>query len=117
MTQEPAEHLDTASPLSLELGGVDQDPVLTMTGEIDVATSPLLRAELTALLARDARRVTIDLAGVSFIDSSGLGVLVGALKRIREVNDDGAIRIVNPQPAVRKVFDITGLDALFDITD
>ena len=86
-----------------------------MRGEIDVATSPQLRNELTDA-HRTRRRPTsrIEFDGVSFVDSSGLGVLVGAYKRLRE-GRPGTIRIVGAQPSVRKVFEITGLEsALLD---
>ena len=54
--------------------------------------------------------VTLDFADVSFVDSSGLGVLVGTYKRLRE-EEEGSVRIVGAQPSVRKVFEITGLEA------
>jgi hypothetical protein len=54
--------------------------------------------------------VVVDLSRVSFIDSSGLGVLVGALKRVRE---RGALSLVCPEPRVRRVFEITGLTQVF----
>jgi anti-sigma B factor antagonist len=107
----------TVTPLTLERAGTDRDPVIIAAGEIDVATSPQLRAELLSVLAHQPATVTVDFADVSFIDSSGLGVLVGALKRVRETGGDAALRVVHPQDAVRKVFDITGLDGLFDLRD
>lgn len=86
-------------------------PVLVARGEIDVYTSPDFRRELAALVAGDAKRVVVDLAAVDFIDSSGLGVLVGALKRLRE--RDGSIVLRGMTPSTKKVFDITGLTNLF----
>ena len=59
-------------------------PVVVVKGEVDVATSPQLRNELNALIARGARSITIEFGEVSFVDSSGLGVLVGTYKRLRE---------------------------------
>ena len=115
--QEPDSREGAATPLLLELRVDDDDPVLVADGEIDVATSPLLRAELAALLARKPDRVTLDFAEVSFIDSSGLGVLVGALKRVRERDAAERIRILHAQGPVRKVFEITGLDGLFELRD
>jgi anti-sigma B factor antagonist len=85
-------------------------PVVVVRGEIDVATSPQLRNELNAHIARGARVITLDFGAVSFVDSSGLGVLVGTYKRLRE-EEHGSIRIVNSQASVRKVFEITGLQA------
>src|SRR5262249_34841300 len=68
---------------NLMLRRVDGDErILEVAGEIDVATSPALRSELSDLLGDAPPRVTLDFAQVSFIDSSGLGVLVGALKRL-----------------------------------
>ena len=61
-----------------------------------------------------ATRLRIDLAEVGFIDSAGLGVLIGVLKRIREVG--GEIELVHVQPAPRKVIEITGLDELFSLS-
>jgi anti-sigma B factor antagonist len=100
------------TPLDIERGGTTAHPVVTVRGEIDVATSPRLRTELSALLGRGATEITLDFSGVTFVDSSGLGVLVGALKRLRDgggTDDARALRIVGVQPAVRKVFEITGL--------
>ena len=100
------------TPLELERSGTATHPIVVARGEIDVATSPRLRTELSALLGRGATMITLDFAGVSFIDSSGLGVLVGALKRLREGEDESAsICIVGAQDAVRRVFEITGLEA------
>ena len=98
------------TPFGVEVTGAPAAPVVVVRGEIDVATSPQLRNNLNALVARGARDITLEFAGVSFVDSSGLGVLVGAYKRLRE-EADGSIRIVGAQPSVRKVFEITGLEA------
>ena len=103
----------------MELGLVvrDQDDwaVLTVSGEIDIATAPSLRERLHALLAEDKRQIVVDLDDVGFLDSTALGVLVGVLKRAR--SEDGEVRIVCTQPRVRKVFEITRLDSAFDLFD
>jgi anti-sigma B factor antagonist len=102
------------TPFAVEVGGDPSAPVIVVRGEIDVATSPQLRNELNGLLTRGARHITIEFGDVSFVDSSGLGVLVGTYKRLRE-DGSGTIRIVGAQPSVRKVFEITGLEsALLD---
>jgi anti-sigma B factor antagonist len=115
MSQEQELQPDGVAPLVLERDGTAEHPVIRASGEIDVATSPLLRSELATVIGSAPASVTVDLAQVSFIDSSGLGVLVGALKRVREMNPDAKLRVVHPQDAVKKVFDITGLDGLFDL--
>jgi anti-sigma B factor antagonist len=111
MTTEEYEVPGGAStPFNLEVGGSNERPRLVVSGEIDVATSPILREQLASLVERGARDCTIDIADVSFVDSSGLGVLVGIYKRLAEA--DGAVHVVGAQPAVRKVFEITGLEAI-----
>jgi anti-anti-sigma factor len=98
------------TPFDLSVTGDALRPVLVVRGEIDVATSPRLRDELNAVIARGARHITLEFAGVSFVDSSGLGVLVGTYKRLHD-DGDGSIRIVDAQASVRKVFEITGLES------
>jgi anti-sigma B factor antagonist len=105
-----AEGTTTMTPFALEVSGDAGTPVLVVRGEIDVATSPDLRTQLNSLMARGAHDITLEFGGVSFVDSSGLGVLVGTYKRLRE-EGRGSIRIVGAQPSVRKVFEITGLEA------
>ena len=116
MTREPDAGDVVLTPLALERSGTPTQPVIVALGEIDVATSPLLRSELAAVLTLRPDKITLDLRGVGFIDSSGLGVLVGALKRLREAGGDQFV-IVGAQDAVRKIFNITGLNTLFDLRD
>jgi anti-sigma B factor antagonist len=82
-------------------------------GEVDVATAPALRDELYRLIEQGTSEVVVDLSGMDFIDSTGLGVFVGALKRARE--SGGGIELRGLQPSARKVFDITGLSSAFTI--
>jgi anti-sigma B factor antagonist len=86
-----------------------------VTGEVDVASAGLLKDTLYSVVDEGHDRVVVDTAEMSFIDSSGLGVLVGALKRVRE--RDGALVLRGLQPPARKVIDITGLDEVFTIED
>jgi anti-sigma B factor antagonist len=89
--------------------------VLAASGEIDVATSPELRRTLHDLADREPSTLVLDLHDVTFIDSSGLGVLVGALKRLREQDRGDVLVLEGLQGPVRKVFEITGLTELFTI--
>jgi anti-sigma B factor antagonist len=82
-------------------------------GEVDVATAPALREELYRLIDRGTKRIVVDLGGMDFIDSTGLGVFVGALKRSRE--GGGELELRSLKPAARKIFDITGLSSAFAI--
>jgi len=116
MSASPADRDTAASPASFaaELGRQPGTWVLRARGEIDVATSPELRRELHQLVDRQAS-IVVDLRDVTFIDSSGLGVLVGTLKRLRERDPNATLVLEGLQDPVRKVFDITGLSDLFAI--
>lgn len=81
--------------------------VVEVGGEIDLHSAPQLRAELIKAGEGTAPRVIVDLTGVTFIDSTGIGVLVGALKRVREAQ--GTLVFCGAQSRVRRVFEITGL--------
>lgn len=92
---------------------VNDVPVVTASGEIDVATAPPLRDRLQAMTSSGKATVVVDLLGVTFLDSTALGVLVGALKRCRETGGD--LPLVITEPRILKVFEITGLTGVFPI--
>ncbi len=87
--------------------------VVQVAGEIDVYTAPTLREELAGLIDAEHADVVIDLSAVSFMDSTGLGVLVGALKKVKTLGGD--LRLVIDQEKVLKVFRITALTQVFPI--
>jgi anti-sigma B factor antagonist len=87
--------------------------VITVSGEVDLATSPDLDVAIIAAIDSGTSSVAIDLTGVSFMDSSGLGVIVRGLKRCREADIDLDLVITNER--VLKVFGITGLDQVIPI--
>ncbi|MDQ1357919.1 MAG: anti-sigma factor antagonist [Acidimicrobiaceae bacterium] len=91
----------------------DQARVI-VRGELDMFTSSALRKELVDLINDGARDVTVDLKYVEFVDSTALGVLVGAMKRLRAL--DGDLTLASPNPSTRKVLDITGLDRILTVT-
>lgn len=99
--------------LGLNVIEVDGWTVLEVTGEVDVATAPKFREKLVSLVAGGHTRLVIDLTPTEFLDSTGLGVLVGTLKRIREA--EGELGLVVPQERLLKLFDITGLSKVFTI--
>ncbi len=90
-------------------------PVIAVSGEIDVATAPLLRESLHGVIAGGESTIILDLLGVTFLDSTALGVLVGALKRCREAG--GELQVVVADPRIVKIFEITGLTSVFTIAD
>jgi anti-sigma B factor antagonist len=91
----------------------DSDAVLKVSGEIDIQSSPVLDEQLRLAMDRGDTSLVVDLADVSFLDSTGLSVLVGALQRCRAAG--GELRLVAPQANVRRVLEITGLAETFHI--
>jgi anti-sigma B factor antagonist len=87
--------------------------LVTVAGEVDVYTSPMLKVRLVEAIDEGCSRLVVVLDEVGFIDSSGLGVLVGALRRMKERDHD--LRIVCTRDQVLKIFRITGLDKVFPI--
>jgi anti-sigma B factor antagonist len=91
-------------------------PVVAVAGEIDVATAPQLRESLHHLIAdAGSATVAVDLLGVTFLDSTALGVLVGGLKRCRELGGD--LQIIVADPRIVKIFEITGLTNVFTMAE
>lgn len=101
--------------LTLSARDVQGTTVLAVAGEIDVETAPQLRQAITELTTAGATDVVLDLTGVGFMDSTGLSVLVGALRRIRA--HDGAMRIVSTQESTLRLFEVTGLSKVFFVDD
>ncbi|HEY9476300.1 MAG TPA: STAS domain-containing protein [Mycobacteriales bacterium] len=87
--------------------------VLEVAGEVDVYTAPTLRDRIADLLDAGQRRLVVNLTSVEFIDSTGLGVLVGSLNKARELG--GSLDLVCPQERVLKLLRITGLDDVFSV--
>lgn len=92
---------------------VDGRTVVDVTGEIDVYTAPTLREKLSALVDAGHRDLVVDLTAVRFMDSTGLGLLVGILKRLRGL--DGRLQLVIDSERLLKVFRITALTQVFTI--
>jgi len=88
---------------------------LTVTGEIDMATAPRFRQRLLAVISAGTQNVVIDLSGVDFIDSTGLGVLMGAAKRVRSTGGD--IRLVMAGSRLADLIELTRLDRVLDVFD
>ena len=94
--------------MSVQISERDGWAVARIGGEIDIASAPRLREQLIAVITGGQARLVLDLEHVTFLDSTGLGVIVGLLKRARTLGGD--LRLVCTQPAVRKVFEVTALD-------
>jgi anti-sigma B factor antagonist len=101
--------------LSLATRVVAEHTVLEVGGEVDVYTAPRLRQLLLEVTESGARHVVVDLGRVDFLDSTGLGVLVGALKRLRAAG--GTFGLVCSREPLLKIFRITALDQVFPLYD
>lgn len=101
--------------LSLDTRTEGEHTVVAVGGEVDVYTAPKLREALVGLVNAGQYHLVVDVEGVEFLDSTGLGVLVGGLKRVR--NHDGSLQIVCTQERLLKIFRITGLTNVFAIHD
>jgi anti-sigma B factor antagonist len=95
------------------IGPAGDCAVLQVTGEVDLYTAPMLREGIRDLAAKGAVHLIADLSPVDFLDSTGLGVLVGGLKRVRE--DGGSLALVVGAPRILRVFQITGLTKAFAV--
>ena len=101
--------------LTLATNEVDGATIIAVGGEIDVYTAPKLRDKITELVAGGVYDIIVDMEAVEFLDSTGLGVLVGGLKKVRA--HDGSLQLICTQDRLLKIFRITGLAKVFVIHD
>ena len=87
--------------------------VVDLEGELDLFTAPRLQETLLESIEHGARRVVVDLSTVTFIDSTALGVLIGAGKRL--LRAQGSLGIVCPPGGIRRLLELTSLDSIIDI--
>jgi anti-sigma B factor antagonist len=87
--------------------------IVSLGGEVDVHTAPRLDEEIAGAMENGARRVVVDLAGASFIDSTVVGVLLRAHQRL--LGDEGQLVLITDDPRILRVFQLTGLDRRFTI--
>jgi anti-sigma B factor antagonist len=101
--------------VDLKLGHYSKDgiEVVDVEGEIDIYTAPRLRELLIDLVSKDNYQLVVNMDKVEFVDSTGLGVLVGGLKRVRA--HDGSLDLVCTRERILRIFRITGLTKVFGI--
>jgi anti-sigma B factor antagonist len=102
-----------AENLVLETDDRGDITVVSVKGEVDLYTAPGLKERIADLVSAGKNRLAVDLSGVEFMDSTGLGVLIGGLKRCKEAG--GSLALAAPREPVLKVLAITGLDRVFSI--
>ena len=79
-------------------------------GEVDISNAHMFKKQLEAALAEKKQNITIDLSELSYIDSTGLGVIIGAYGTIKK--DGYSIKVTNPKENVKKLINISGLDKI-----
>ena len=97
---------------AVSVSTIDDATVVEVRGDLDCYTAPRLRAVLLEL-ADGPRKVILDVASSDFIDSTGLGVLVGGLKRFRQQGGDMVVR--SPSVMTSRLFEVTGVVKLFEV--
>ena len=103
-----------AIEFSIEDRRLDSDThVVGVSGEVDLFTAPAFKERVMAPIAADVGRVVVDLTAATFIDSSSLGVLIGAHRRLR--GRGGRLVVACGNQAILKTFRVTGLDGVFTI--
>lgn len=114
MTSTPAGPVDSDEPLQVGVSTEDdRAAVVSAAGEVDAGSVELLRKELNELADADRVNVILDLSGVTFLDSSGLGALVASHRRLRSLG--GVLGLVCRNDIVLRVFRLTGLDRVMPI--
>ena len=96
------------SQFAVDVTRQQNEPVVRVRGDVDLDTAPVLERRLNELVDDGAREIVVDAGGLTFMDMTGLTVLVRVLKRLRA--RDGRIRVRSASRSVQKVLEITGLD-------
>jgi anti-sigma B factor antagonist len=99
--------------LGLDVQRVAGLPVLLVNGEIDIYTAPLFKQAVVGLVSEGAKDVVIDLSGVTFMDSSGFGTLLGATRRLRPTG--GGLHLASPNSTIQRMLRLTRLDTIMQI--
>lgn len=115
-TEQRDDGTGVAGYLDFEISVTAADTAATVrvSGELDRYTAPQLRSALLTLAQDGFRHVTVDIGGVQFVDLTGLSVLVGGMKRLRDLG--GSMVVRSPSDATRKLFKITGLQTVLEIS-
>ena len=99
------------TPFDLRTDVLGDSATLSLSGELDVATAPELRDQVVRLISEGRNRLVFDCTSLDFIDSTGLGVLIGARARCLAAN--GSVALAGVKPALQRLLMVTGIDGLF----
>jgi len=102
------------SHVSISDEAIDSDTQLVRAqGELDLYAAPEFKRRLAETIESGKTRIVVDLTHAAFMDSTALGVLLGALKRLRV--RDGALAVASEQPTILRILDVTGMDQVLDL--
>jgi anti-sigma B factor antagonist len=101
--------------MEINIRELDKIVVLDINGEIDLYNAPEIKSKISDLMESAKNDIIINLEKVSYIDSSGIGVLISSLSNLKKTG--GSLKIINVFASVRKVFELTKLTSFFDIYD
>lgn len=101
--------------LGIDVRKISGFPVLSVTGEIDIYTAPVFKQAVVNLVTEGHKNVVIDLSGVTFMDSSGFGTLLGATRRLRP--SGGGLHLAGANSTIQRMLRLTRLDSIMQIYD
>lgn len=99
--------------LSIDTVKENNQMIVHVSGEVDIYTAPDLKKQLLELTKQEGQSVVVDLSHVNYMDSTGIGVFISALKSTKE--NESHLKLVNLQSQVMRLFDITGLNEIIEI--
>lgn len=99
------------TPFEMSIEARGESATVRMSGELDVATAPGLRDHVVRLISEGRNHLEFDCASLEFIDSTGLGVLIGARARCLAAN--GGVTLSGVKPSLQRLLAVTGIDGLF----
>ncbi|MGM8366588.1 STAS domain-containing protein [Virgibacillus sp. W0181] len=101
--------------LTIDIVDDSDRSLVNLSGELDVYTAPQLKETLLPITTKEKHFVEVNLAEITYMDSTGLGIFISALKNTKEHN--GHLKLINPQERVARLFRITGLNEIMDLQD
>lgn len=99
--------------LTINIDEKNKQAIMTLKGEIDIYTAPKLKEQLNELVGESKADVIVDLKGVTYMDSTGLGTFVSGLKHAKE--SDAKLKLIRANDRLIRLFQVTGLDSVIDV--
>jgi anti-sigma B factor antagonist len=101
------------APFEVSCAGTEERVLLGLRGELDMSSAPVLTRKLKAVARRRPKEIVLDLGELSFMDVTGLRVILDAARRARR--DGGTLAIANPLPHIIRLLELTAIDQTLDV--